>query len=354
MDKIKHLIESIKPLDEKAMREARKRQDDLTKPQGSLGQLESLSIQIAGIKGISRPKIKNKVIFTLAGDHGVTKEAVSAYPSEVTAQMVYNFLRGGAAINVLARLIGARVIVADLGVGSIIEPHQNLKNKKIAMGTKDILNGPAMTHQEAIRSIEAGIELVEEELEKGIDIIGTGDMGIGNTTSSSAITTVITGADVSLVTGKGTGLDEEGLKRKVNVIKKAIEINKPDPKDPIDILSKLGGFEIGGIAGIIIAASCYRIPVVIDGFISGAASLISMLISPKVKSFLIASHQSAEPGHKIILDHLGLKPLLNLDLRLGEGTGSALGIFLAEASLKILNEMATFSEAGVSQKMPST
>jgi len=350
MDKITNTIASIKPLDENAMAMAKMRQDNLTKPQGSLGQLETISIQVSGIRRNPRPRITHKVIFTLAGDHGVTREGVSAYPSEVTPQMVYNFLRGGAGINVLARHIGARVVIADFGVSSVLQKHPELKDKKINMGTRNMTKGPAMSREEAIRSIEAGIELVEEELPKGIDILGTGDMGIGNTTASSAITTALTGADVTTVTGRGTGLDDEGWKRKVKVIEKALKINRPNPKDAIDVLSKVGGFEIGGIAGIILAGARYQIPVVIDGFISGAAALIATSLSPEVKPYLIASHQSVEQGHKIILEHLGLKPLLNLDLRLGEGTGAALGIFLVEASLKILDEMAIFAEAGVSEK----
>jgi nicotinate-nucleotide--dimethylbenzimidazole phosphoribosyltransferase len=350
MDKINEVIASIQPLDEKAMRKARMRQDNLTKPQGSLGQLESVSIQVVGMKRNARPRITHKVIFTLAGDHGVTQEGVSAYPSEVTPQMVYNFLRGGAGINVLARHVGARVVVADLGVATKMEEHRSLIDKKVAMGTQNMAKGPAMSREEAIRSIEAGIELVEEELSKGIDILGTGDMGIGNTTSSSAITAALTGVDVAIVTGRGTGLDDEGWRRKVEVIQRALDINRPDPREGIDVLSKLGGFEIGGIAGVILAGAKYQIPVVIDGFISGAAALIATSFSPKVKPYLIASHQSAEKGHKIILEHLGLKPLLNLDLRLGEGTGAALGIFLVEASIRILNEMTTFAEAGVSEK----
>jgi nicotinate-nucleotide--dimethylbenzimidazole phosphoribosyltransferase len=350
MDKINEVIASIQPLDEKAMRKARMRQDNLTKPQGSLGQLESVSIQVVGMKRNSRPRMTHKVIFTLAGDHGVTQEGVSAYPSEVTPQMVYNFLRGGAGINVLARHVGARVVVADLGVATKMEEHRSLIDKKVAMGTQNMAKGPAMSREEAIRSIEAGIELVEEELSKGIDILGTGDMGIGNTTSSSAITAALTGVDVAIVTGRGTGLDDEGWRRKVKVIQRALDINRPDPREGIDVLSKLGGFEIGGIAGVILAGAKYQIPVVIDGFISGAAALIATSFSPKVKPYLIASHQSAEKGHKIILEHLGLKPLLNLDLRLGEGTGAALGIFLVEASIRILNEMTTFAEAGVSEK----
>jgi nicotinate-nucleotide--dimethylbenzimidazole phosphoribosyltransferase len=350
MGKISDTITSIRPLDEKTMAEARERQDNLTKPQGSLGQLESLSIQVAGIKGNPRPRIIHKVIFVLAGDHGVTEEAVSAYPAEVTPQMVYNFLRGGAAINVLARHVGTRVVIADLGVASILETHPDLKDWKVAMGTRNMCKGPAMSRKEAIHSVEAGIDLVEEELTKGIDILGTGDMGIGNTTPSSAITASITGADVASVTGRGTGLNDEGWERKVKIIQRALEINRPDPKDPLDVLSKVGGFEIGGIAGVILAGARHRIPVVIDGFISGAAALIATSLSPQVKPYLIASHQSAEQGHKIILEHLGLKPLLTLDLRLGEGTGAALGLFLVEASLKILDEMATFAEAGVSEK----
>jgi nicotinate-nucleotide--dimethylbenzimidazole phosphoribosyltransferase len=351
LDKINQMLANIKPLDEKAMAEARMRQDNLTKPQGSLGQLESVSIQIAGIKGNPRPRITHKVIFTLAGDHGVTRDRVSAYPSEVTPQMVYNFLRGGAGINVLARHIGARVIVADLGVASVLERHPGLKDRKVAMGTRNMAREPAMTREQAIRSIEAGIQLVEEELTKGVDILGTGDMGIGNTTASSAITAAITGADVAAVTGRGTGLDNKGWERKVKIIEKALDINRPDPKDAIDILSKVGGFEIGGIAGVILAGARYRVPVVIDGFISGAAALIATTLSPEVKPYLIASHQSAEQGHWILLEYLGLKPLLNLDLRLGEGTGAALGIFLVEASLKILDEMTTFAEASISEKI---
>ena len=353
MEKMNPILADIKPLDKEAMAEALKRQDDLTKPQGSLGQLESLSVQIAGIKGNPRPRFIHKVIFTLAGDHGVTKEGVSAYPSEVTPQMVYNFLRGGAAINVLARYVGARVVIADLGVASILERHPDLKDRKVAMGTRNMAKGPAMNREEAIRSIEAGMELVEAELSKGVDILGTGDMGIGNTTASSAITAVLTGADAAAVTGRGTGVDDKGWERKVKVIQKALELNRPDPKDAIDVLSKVGGFEIGGIAGVVLAGARYRIPVVLDGFISGAAALIAASLSPQVKPFLIASHQSVEEGHRIILDHLGLKPLLNLGLRLGEGTGAALGISLVEASLKILDEMATFSEAGVSEKEDS-
>lgn len=349
--KIEDVIKKIKPPDAEAMREAKERQDFLTKPKESLGILEELSIKVAGIQGSARPKIKNKVIITMAGDHGVVEEGVSAYPSEVTPQMVYNFLRGGAGINVLARHIGARVVVVDMGVAADL----NLKesdvfiNRKIAHGTKNFARQPAMTREQAIRSIEAGIEVAEEQIKKGMDILGTGDMGIGNTTPSSAIVAAITGEAARKVTGRGTGINDDTFERKVMVIEKALKLNKPDPKDAIDVLAKVGGFEIGGLAGVIIAGAANRIPVVIDGFISGAAALIAAQLAPQARDYIIASHQSAEAGHRVMLEHMQLKPLLNLNLRLGEGTGAALGISLVEAGVKILNEMATFAEAGVSE-----
>jgi len=332
------------------MDSARSRQDTLTKPQGSLGRLEELSIKLAGIQGRAIPQIRHKAIFTLAGDHGVVAEGVSAYPQAVTAQMVYNFLRGGAGINVLARLVGARVIIVDMGVAAELEPHPQLVSRKIAAGTEDMFLRPAMTEEQAVRAIESGIELVRGEVAKGLDIIGTGDMGIGNTTASSTICAVMTGRAVSEVVGRGTGIDDSQLKHKVDVITKALVVNRPDPKQPLDVLAKVGGFEIGGLVGIMLAAAAYRIPIVLDGFISAAAALIATALAPRLKDFLIAAHLSAEPGHKIILQHLRLKPLLNLGMRLGEGTGAALGIFLAEASARILAEMSTFAEAGVSEK----
>jgi nicotinate-nucleotide--dimethylbenzimidazole phosphoribosyltransferase len=347
--RMKDTIEGIKALDETAMRIAKERQDKLTKPTSSLGTLEDISIQIAGIIGNPTPKIRDKVIITMAGDHGVTEAGVSAYPKEITGQMIYNFLSGGAAINVLARHVGARVVVVDMGVAADIES-ETLADKKIAYGTENMIKGSAMTYEDAVRSIEAGIEVLELEVEKGMDIVGVGDMGIGNTTPSSAITAVISGAAVREVTGRGTGLDDEGLERKIEVIEKAISVNHPNRKDPIEVLAKVGGFELGGMAGVMLAAASHRIPVVIDGFISGAAALIAYEIAPAVKDYMIASHQSVERGHSVILDYIGLKPLLDLDMRLGEGTGAALGISIVEAACKILNEMATFEEAGVSEK----
>ncbi len=353
MDKVKEVIDRIESIDEEIMAETQKRLDNLTKPRGSLGRLEELAIRAVAITGNRHPKLECKVIFTLVGDHGVVEEGVSAYPSEVTPQMVYNFIRGGAGINVLARHVGARVKVIDMGVAVKIKNQKskikNFKDKKIGFGTKNITKGPAMTREEAIRSIAAGIEVFEEELQEGIDIIGTGDMGIGNTTPSSAIIAAFSGTNVREVTGRGTGIDDETFNRKVEVIRKALDLNKPDPKDPIDVLTKVGGFEIGGLCGITLAAASHRKPVVIDGFISTTGALIAVKLAPLVKEYLIASHNSAETGHRIMLDYMGLRPLLDLNLRLGEGTGAALGIGLVEAGVKVLTQMATFDSAGVSR-----
>ena len=350
MKALEQALREIKPPDEKAMAAARARQDTLTKPLGSLGRLEELSIKLAGIRGEPIPRINHKAIVTMAADHGVVAEGVSAYPQAVTPQMVLNFLRGGAGINVLAKHAGARIIVVDIGVASDMEPHPALVSRKIARGTSDMARGPAMSREQAIKSIEVGLEIVEKEVKKGLDIVGTGDMGIGNTTPSSAITAAITGEKVEKVTGRGTGIDDKQLAHKVEVIERALKANKPNADDAIDVLAKIGGFEIGGICGVIVGAAAHRIPVVIDGFVSGAAALIAVGLSPRVKDYLIASHCSVEIGHKAILKYLGLKPILDLELRLGEGTGAALGIFLVEAAAKILAEMATFAEAGVSEK----
>lgn len=354
MNKLNEIISKIKKVDYSLAKETQRRLDNLTKPQGSLGRLEEFAKQVVEITRLENPSFKNKVIFTMAGDHGITDEGVSAFPKEVTVQMVYNFLRGGAGINVLANHVGARVVVVDMGVAGEIQKSkvkdQNFKDKKINFGTKNFVKGPAMTRDEAVKSIEAGIEVFEEEFEKGIDIVGTGDMGIGNTTPSSAIAAVVTGKVVEEVTGRGTGVDDKAFSNKIKIIKKAIEINRPNPKDGIDVLSKVGGFEIGGLAGVILGAASKRVPVVIDGFISGAAALVAYCIEPKAKDYMIAAHCSVERGHKIVLDHIGLKPVLDLDLRLGEGTGAALAMSIVEAGVKILTQMATFESAGVSER----
>jgi len=343
-------IEMIKPLDKGAMAEARFRQDTLTKPQGSLGRLEELSIKLAGIQGKPIPQIRHKAIITMAGDHGVVAEKVGNWPQEVTAQMVDNFLAGGAGINVLTRQIGARVVVVDMGVAVELEAHPQLLSRKIAPGTRNMCLGPAMTPEQAVTSIESGIEVVGAELAKGLDIVGTGDMGIGNTTASSAICAAMTGKPVAEVTGRGTGISDEQLAHKIDVIKRALAVNRPDPNQPLDVLAKVGGFEIGGLVGVMLAGAAYRVPVVIDGFISGAAALIATALAPGLGDFLIPAHVSAEAGHRVLLQHLGLKPLLDLGMRLGEGTGAALGIFLAEAAARLLAEMSTFAEAQVSER----
>ncbi len=349
MRKIKETIEKIQGLDHGLMKEAQQRLDCLTKPLGSLGRLEELAQRVVAMTRHVNPGFQNKVIFTLAGDHGVVEEGVSAYPQEVTAQMVYNFLNGGAGINVLARHVGARVVVADVGVAADLGKHPELIVRKVGHGTRNMVKGPAMTKEEAVQSVEAGMEIFESEFAKGVDIIGIGEMGIGNTTPSSAITAAFTGYPVEQVTGRGTGVNDEALSHKIEVIKKALKVNMPDAKDSLDVLAKVGGFEIGGLAGIVVAAAARRVPVVIDGFISGAAALVAYRLEPKVKDYLIASHCSVECGHRVILDHIGLKPLLDLNLRLGEGTGAALGINLVEAAIKILTQMATFKGAGVSE-----
>jgi len=326
------------------------RQSQLTKPQGSLGVLETLSVRLAAASARSRPDLSRKALIVMAGDHGVALEGVSAYPPEVTPQMVLNFLHGGAAINALARQAGARVVVVDVGVVGPFNDLPGLVRRKVAPGTANLAKGPAMTRAQAEQAVQVGLDVVQDEITKGLDLVGTGDMGIGNTTPSSAITAVLCGLPVGQVTGRGTGLDDAALAHKVQVIENAIALNQPDPSDAMDVLCKLGGFEIAGLAGVIIGAAAGRVPVVIDGFISGAAALIAVGLAPQVKPYLFASHQSVEIGHRAILEKLGLRALFDLDMRLGEGSGAALAFHILEAACRTLNEMATFSEAGVSDK----
>ncbi|MBN2452984.1 MAG: nicotinate-nucleotide--dimethylbenzimidazole phosphoribosyltransferase [Candidatus Omnitrophica bacterium] len=350
MKLLKDTVSGIRGIEWALSADTQKRLDSLTKPLGSLGRLEDLAKQVVEITKNKNPKLKDKVIFTMAGDHGVAVDGVSAFPQEVTPQMVYNFLKGGAGINVLARHAGARVVVVDMGVACDLKAASGLVVKKVGFGTKNIAKGPAMSKEDAVKSIENGIEVFEDEFKKGIDIAGTGDMGIGNTTPSSAIVAAVTGRKVEDVTGRGTGIDDEALAGKISAVKKALAVNRADPKDGIDVLSKLGGFEIGGLAGVILAAASHRVPVVIDGFISGAAALVAYILEPKTKDYMIAAHCSVEQGHKAALSFMGLKPLLDLSLRLGEGTGAALAMHIVEAGTRILNEMATFGSAGVSER----
>jgi nicotinate-nucleotide--dimethylbenzimidazole phosphoribosyltransferase len=350
MRALQKLLDLIRVPDGSAGREAQRCLDQLTKPPGSLGRLEELACRLAEIAGKCPPAVAYPVIFTLAGDHGVVEEGVSAYPQVVTAQMVENLLRGGAAVNVLARHAGARVIVADLGVAGPLAAHPDLRARRIAPGTRNMSRGPAMTRAEAVAALQAGIALVESERALGLDLIGTGEMGIGNTTAASAMVAAFTGAPVRDVTGPGTGVDEAGRRRKVEAIERALRVNQPDPADALDVLAKLGGFEIAGLTGVILAGAAHRIPVLVDGFIAGAAALAAVRLKPEARYALLASHRSAEPGHRHVLDALGLDPYLSLGMRLGEGTGAALCIGLAQAAVKILSEMATFKSAGVSDR----
>jgi nicotinate-nucleotide--dimethylbenzimidazole phosphoribosyltransferase len=352
MDKIflEATIANIKQLDGAAMAKARQRQDMLTKPAGSLGRLEDISVQLAGIFGRAVPKIQSKVVILAAGDHGVVADGVSAYPQAVTAQMVLNFLGGGAAINVLARHVGARVVIIDAGVASALPASHELISLSIGKGTANMAKGPAMSPEQALRCIEEGIAIAAKEIEKGADIIGTGDMGIGNTTAASAITSVICGKTPLKVTGLGTGITEEQRKHKAKVIEQALEVNRIDPTDGLDVLAKVGGFEIGVLAGVILGTAAARRLVVLDGFISGAAGLIAYTLCPRVKDYIIAAHISVEQGHISALKHMSLEPMLDLKMRLGEGTGAALAMTIIEGAARCLAEMATFGEAGVSEK----
>jgi nicotinate-nucleotide--dimethylbenzimidazole phosphoribosyltransferase len=344
-------LSKIRSVNPEWYEKAQKRLDNLTKPLGSLGRLEEFAKRLVAIFENNMPVLNKKAIFTFAGDHGVTEEGVSAYPKEVTPQMVFNFLRGGAGINVLARHAGADVIVIDIGVDHDFKDIEGLIHKKVLRGTRNFTKGPAMTREEAIRCIEVGIEIANAYARKGYRLFATGEMGIGNTTPSSAITAVLTGRPVEEVTGRGTGIGDEALKRKIDAIKRGIEVNRPDPSDPIDVLQKVGGAEIGGIAGLIIGAASNRIPIVVDGFISGAGALIAYKLKPETKDYMFAAHNSQEIGHKVLLETMGLRPILDLDLRLGEGTGAALAMPMIEAGLKIYKEMATFEEAGVSDEI---
>ena len=332
--------------------EARQRLDRLAKPPGSLGRLEELAWRLALTSGRCPPAVRHPVIFTLVADHGVVAEGVSAYPQIVTAQMIENFLAGGAAVNVLAREAGARVVVADLGVAHPVGARPGLVDLRVAPGTANMAVGAAMTRGQALQAVEAGASLVEAERGHGLDLIGTGEMGIGNSTAASALVAALTGAAPEDVAGPGTGLDAAGRRGKARVIARALAVNRPDPGDPLGALAAVGGFEIAGLTGVILAGAAARIPVMLDGFIAGAAALVAVRLAPAAREFLLASHRSAEPGHGVILDALGLEPYLDLGMRLGEGTGAALGIGLARAAASVLRDMATFKSAGVSERSP--
>lgn len=344
------VCEQIQTPDSRVRAQAQARLDRLTKPQGSLGRLEEMAARYVMITGELKPSVPRGAVFTFAADHGVTREAVSAYPREVTPQMVLNFLRGGAGVNVLARHAGVEVNVVDIGVDYDFGNEPGLIRKKVMRGTGNLMVESAMTRAQAEQALMVGVDLSTQAVRDGIGLIGTGEMGIGNTTSSAAITAVMTGRSVAEVTGRGTGIDDAGHARKMAVIQRALDLHRPNRMDALGVLATVGGLEIAGLAGLMLGAAAAQVPVVLDGFIAGAAALVAVGLQPRCRDYLIASHQSVERGHQVILDHLALKPLLDLDLRLGEGTGACLGMSLVCASIKIYTEMATFGEAGVSEK----
>ena len=346
---LRETVDSVSALDPRWTERAQVRLDSLTKPLGSLGRLEEIARRLVAIREEERPDCSGKAIFTLAADHGVTEEGVSAYPKAVTQQMVLNFLSGGAAINVLCRHCGIDVVVVDIGVDGKFDELDGLVRMKVAHGTRNMARGPAMREDEMYLAVGAGIGLASAAAAQGRTLIGTGEMGIGNTTAASAITALLTGRPVAEVTGRGAGVDDAGLERKARVVEKALALNRPDPSQPLDVLRKVGGLEIAGLAGLILGASARRIPVVVDGFISTSAAAIACAIQPRVRDFLFAAHRSSEPGHDSLLEFIGHKPILDLQMRLGEGTGAALAMTLIEAAAKVLNDMATFSSAGVSE-----
>ena len=348
MSALARLVAAVHPVDGRLAVQARARLDGLTKPRGSLGRLEELAARVVVITGELMPRIEAPVIFTLAGDHGVATEGVSAYPQAVTAQMVENFARGGAGVNVLARHVGARVVVADLGVAAPPADHPAIVRRRVADGTRSITEGPAMTRDEAVLAITAGAALVEDAAP---DCVGTGEMGIGNSTVASALTAALTGADPAMVTGRGTGVTDDVWVRKVEAVRRALAVNRLDSGDALGVLAALGGLEIAGLVGVILAGAARRVPIVLDGFIATTAALVAARLAPATRDYLIAAHRSAEPGHQRLLEALGLTPYLELGMRLGEGTGAALGIGLVRAALACYREMATFEDAGVSERL---
>ncbi|MGV7222257.1 MAG: nicotinate-nucleotide--dimethylbenzimidazole phosphoribosyltransferase [Nitrospinales bacterium] len=348
--RILQTLKKIKPLPPHLLGLAQEHMDSLTKPQGSLGKLEEWGTRYAAINNFSSPPSIKKCVYLFAGDHGVVHEKVSAYPQEVTAQMVKNFLSGGAAINVLARHINTDVKVIDIGVNHDFENLPDLIHKKISMGTDNMTLGPSMTREQAEKAIEVGLEMADSAKDNDINIIGTGDMGIGNTTPSSAIISVLGGFHPKDTTGKGTGIDDSGWQHKVSVIEKAIALNKPSPENSLDVLAKVGGYEIAGIAGLILGAASNSTPIVIDGFISIAGAVIAQKLNKYVKDYLFVSHKSSEPGCEKGFQILQQRPLLDLDMRLGEGTGAVIAMNLLEAGQKIYSEMSTFESASVSSK----
>ena len=350
LDTIRNTLGAIKPVPPLRLKNAQAHLDSLTKPPGSLGLLEDLAKRYVAIRDTDQPSINKKAVIVFAADHGVTEEGISAYPAEVTPQMVQNFLNGGAAINVLARQQNAEVLVVDIGVNHRFAPHPDLLDRKIAFGTRNMAMEPAMTRAEAEESIAIGIQIATQLADKGVDLLATGEMGIGNTTASSAIFSVLGGLPASQVTGRGTGIDDKTMNKKIAVIQQALEKHTPNLEDPIEILTKVGGFEIGGIMGLILGASARNIPIVIDGLISSAGASLAIKLNPSVKDYIFPSHRSVEPGQEVFFELIETPPLFDLKMRLGEGTGAVLAFGLIEAAVKIYSEMATFQSAGISKR----
>jgi len=347
MQRLETVLNRITPLDADLLAATQARLDRKTKPLGSLGRLEEFACRLVAVSGQEQPDLTKKVIFTFAADHGITAEGVSLYPKEVTTQMVFNFLQGGAGVNVLARHAGAEVRVVDVGVDHDFGGCPGLIHKKVARGSANFAKGPAMTRSQMLAALAVGIELADQCKSEGIGLVGTGEMGIGNTSPSSAIIAALSGLSVEQVTHRGTGIGDQALISKVAAITRGLVINKPDPSDPLDVLQKVGGLEIAAIAGLVLGCAANKIPVVVDGFISTAGALIASELHPNLRDYLFAAHESVEVGHRFMLERLGARPILDLDLRLGEGTGGALAMPLLEAGVKILIEMATFEQAGV-------
>jgi nicotinate-nucleotide--dimethylbenzimidazole phosphoribosyltransferase len=349
MNYVKETLDRIKPVNPDLLQKAQLLLDNKTKPLGSLGRLEEFARRIVAISGSLQPDVSKKVVYTFAGDHGIVEEGVSLFPKEVTPQMVLNFLSGGAGINVLARHVEADVRVVDVGVDYDFSDTIGLIHKKVARGTRNFTKGPAMTRAEMLAAVKVGLDLADNCRTEGVGLVGTGEMGIGNTTPSSAIIAAISGKSVAEVTHRGTGINDAALLHKIRVIEQGLTTNKPDPSDPLDVLAKVGGLEIAAISGLVLGCAANSIPVVIDGFISTAGALIASELHPNVRDYIFAAHQSVEIGHHFMLERIGAAPILDLKFRLGEGTGAALAMTLIEAGVKVLNEMATFEQAGVSR-----
>lgn len=331
-----------------AARKVQARLDRKTKPPGSLGRLEELACALAAIRGTADLTPPVKTLVVMAGDHGVAEEGVSAFPQEVTGQMMLNFVRGGAAVSVLGRLAGARLVVVDMGVKAPLPADPAIRSVRVGPGTRNLARGPAMTRAEAVRALEAGLKLAEELADDGVTLVGLGEMGIANTTPASALVAAYLRLAPEEVTGRGTGIDDATHRRKVDAVRRGLTLARPDPADPLGILAALGGFELAGMAGLAIGCAARRVPVLMDGFISTAAALAAARIAPRCAYALLASHASVEPGHRASLEALGRRPFLDLGLRLGECTGAALAMHLVEAAVRVLREMATFDSAGVS------